>query len=152
MPKKVCIMCHQELNSAATGAVRVKEDVVIRAIRSVKKVFRAAQNNELFVCQNDLEKHQEKRKRFEKEMLIISAIAVIIVILLSGLPALAGRFQLSVFMSSIFIAVLVILFAVVFRYAPAVEGTTGIAAKTTTVVRRVKNKKDKNKKAENGRI
>lgn len=117
---KICIICHKEVTGKA---LKVKDDFIINSIRSIKKLFRVAQNNQLFVCDKDIAVHREKRKKFEKELLVISAIVVIIILLLNGLPLLSGRFQFSMLLSSIFIAILIIVFAILFKYAPAVEET-----------------------------
>ena len=116
---KVCIFCHQVLTSGK--AARVKDDPVINSIRGVKKLFHVSQNNELFVCEKDLQNHAEKRTKFEKDMLLFSGLAVVIFLVLTVLPIFSGRFQVSMFLSSVFIGFLIILFGVILKYAPAVE-------------------------------
>ena len=115
---KVCIVCQQKISGPA---VMVKEDAVINTIRGIKKMFNASNNNRLYVCDKDLPAYREKRKKFEKDMMLIMGMAAVIVILLVGVPLLSGRFQLELFVSSIFIALLVIVFGIVFKYVPAVE-------------------------------
>lgn len=126
---KVCIICHDGVTG---NALKVKDDFIINSIRGIKRLFRIAQNNQLFVCNKDINIHKEKRKKFEKELLVISAIVVIIILLLNGLSLLSGRFQFSMLLSSLFIAMFIILFAIIFKYAPAVEETKDLVSSIDT--------------------
>ena len=128
---KICIICHQVVSQGK--AARVKDDAVIQGIRGLKRLLRIAQNNELYVCEKDLPVHAEKRKKFEKELLIIGGVAIAVLFLLIGLPLLSGRFDISLFVSSIFISFLIVLFGILFKYAPAV----GAVADITPVIKRV---------------
>lgn len=136
---KVCIICHQQVSSG--NAAKVREDVVIRSIRSIKKMLNISQNNELFVCEKDLETHKGKRKKFEKEFSVICAFAVMLVLLLNGLPLLGGRFELGTFISSIVIAALILLFAIVFKYAPAADAASGTVPSGAVVPKDLQEKK-----------
>lgn len=129
---KVCVICHNEVTG---NAVRVKDDFIINSIRSIKKFFRVSQNNQLFVCGKDLNLHREKRKKFERELLIISAIVIIVLLLLNGLPLISGTFQFSMFLSSIVISILIIMFAIIFKYAPAAEETKATISSKTEVLK-----------------
>lgn len=120
---KICIICHNEVK----GGTKVKDDFIINSIRRIKRLFNVAHNNQLFVCEKDFIVHAEKRKKFERELLIVSAIVVIILLLLNGLPLLSGRFQFSMFLSSIFIAILILIFTIIFKYAPATDETKSLA-------------------------
>src|SRR3989338_54104 len=143
---KICVICHKEVTG---NALKVKDDFIINSIRGVKRLFRIAQNNKLFVCDKDINVHKEKRKKFEKELLIISAIVVIIILLLNGLPLLSGRLQFSMLLSSLFIAILIILFAIVFKYAPAVEETKDLISSrvnTSKVIGGIKGQEEKHKR------
>ncbi len=49
---KVCISCQADVEGKP--AAPVKDDRIIRGIRTIKQKFGWAQNNQLFVCQNCL--------------------------------------------------------------------------------------------------
>ena len=123
---KVCIICHEVVTSGT--AAKVVDDSVIKAIRGIKRLFGISQNNELYVCTRDMEKYREKRKKFEKEFMLMGAVALVIILLLSGVPLLSGRFQISLFISSLFIAILLFLFAVLFKYVPQIGQTVDFGA------------------------
>jgi len=116
---KVCVDCQQEV--VGKKAVRVKEDRTIRMLRSIKRLLRISKENELYVCEADLEKHLERRKSFEKTMLIFAAIAAFIVVLLLVTILFSGRFEILTIISAILIGVFLFLFSVIFKYVPAVE-------------------------------
>ncbi|MFZ5500640.1 MAG: hypothetical protein ACOY58_01830, partial [Candidatus Micrarchaeota archaeon] len=70
---KICVSCENDV--AGKEAYPVKEDRIIRAIRSIKKALKIAQMNELYVCKDCLEAHGKKRKSFEKTMLFAAILA-----------------------------------------------------------------------------
>jgi len=116
---RICIVCQKGVEGKS--AVAVKEDAVIRAIRGVKQAFRIAANNELYVCEEDIPKHREKRREFERSLLFFGVLAAVVVILLVALVLLSGRFDAAALLSALVIGVLILLFAIVFKYAPAME-------------------------------
>ncbi len=99
MNMKVCVSCQQDVS--AKKAMPVKEDRIIKGIRAAKKLLRIAQMNELFVCEECMQKHLERRRSFEKTVLF----------------------------ASVFAGALFILALPVFKYAPAVEGVSANAFK-----------------------
>lgn len=126
---KVCIVCQKEVDGKK--AVKVREDRIIKAIRRLKSIFRIAAGNDLYVCEEDLQKHLERRKSFEKSMLFFGILSVFVVMLLLFLVVMSGRFNLLVILSSFAIGAFILLFALVFKYAPGVENnvTSLVSAK-----------------------
>jgi len=118
---KICVSC--ETNVEGKKAYKVKDDRIIRAVRSIKNALHMAKNNELYVCENCLPKHREKRKSFEKSVLFGTVIAVVILVVLLGMLLLSGRFDIWAIISTFIISGFVLALPL-FRYAPAVEGDT----------------------------
>ncbi len=115
---RVCIICEKEPQG---NAARVREDPIISTIRSVKGFFHMARNNELYVCENCLPKHREKRKAFERSMVLWVAIGVIVFIAMNALQVISGVFNLFTFVSSVFLALVFAAFGLL-NYSPAVDG------------------------------
>ena len=82
---KVCISCQKDMEGKR--AVPVKEDRIIRVIRTIKKTLGIAQMNELFVCEIDLEEHVQRRKSFEKDSRLATG-----ALFKQGTTRLVGRF------------------------------------------------------------
>jgi len=120
MDMKICIFCEKDVEGKE--AVRVREDQVIRAIRSVKKALRIAQMNELYVCRDDVRKHMERRRSFERAMLFAAILAGIVMLLFIFTLILSGRFDLGSFLLVLVIAAFILVFPLPFKYAPALEG------------------------------
>ncbi len=118
---KVCIICHKDVSGKK--AIRVKEDNVIKSIRSIKRVLNIAKNNELYVCEEDMGEHSKRRKSFEKSMLFFGVIAGLVVIVFGGLLLLSGNFDLGSLVSLLLLGALLLLFSVIFKFVPAVEST-----------------------------
>lgn len=118
---KVCVDCQQDV--AGKRAIKVREDRVIRLIRSVKRLLKISKENELYICENCFAKHEERRKSFEKTMLVFAVVAALIIILMVFTIILSGRIELWAIASGVLIIVLLALFSVIFKYVPAVEGT-----------------------------
>lgn len=116
---KVCIACQTDVEGKK--AVRIKEDRIIRAIRTIKRSLGIAQMNELYVCEEDMKKHTERRRSFEKSMLFASVFAAIIVVLVLVALLLSGRFDPWAIVSAFIIGGFVLVLPL-FRYAPALEG------------------------------
>jgi energy-converting hydrogenase Eha subunit A len=116
---KICISC--ETNVEGKKAYKVKEDRIIGTVRRIKKAIGLAKNNELYVCENCLQKHMEKRKSFEKSVLFGTVIAVVILVVLLGMLLLSGRFDIWAIVSTFIISGFVLALPL-FKYAPALEG------------------------------
>jgi len=116
---KVCIEC--EKNVEGMKAVRIKEDNIIIAIRKIKRALGAAKENELYVCEEHLKKHIERRQSFQKALILFGVAAVLIFVL--GLISMffSGNFNIVGFIAAVIISIFLILFAIVFKYTPDVE-------------------------------
>ena len=119
---KVCVDCQKEV--VGKKAVKVKEDRTIRMLRKIKKFLKIAKGNQLYVCEDCMKDHLDKRKSFEKTMLIFSAIAALIIVILLFTIILSGRFEIWTAVSALLIGLFLFLFSVIFKYVPAVEGIT----------------------------
>jgi len=115
MPRK-CIVCEKDMSGKKS--YKVKEDRIIDTIRGFKQFFGIAQNNELCVCEDDLDKHLEKRRSFEKSMIFIGVLSAAVVILLVGAIVLSGRIDIFAIVSAFLIGGFIILFFLLFKYAP----------------------------------
>jgi len=118
---KVCIECQQEV--VGKRAVRVKEDRIIGVLRWLKRKLGIAKENELYVCEDHLKRHLEKRKDFEKSMVIFAILTSILLLILLVSIAISGRIELWAIVSTIALIVLLVFFSLVFRYVPNVEST-----------------------------
>jgi hypothetical protein len=115
---KVCISC--ETDVTGKKAYPIKEDRIIRAVRTVKKALGIAKMNDLYVCENCLEKHKGRRQSFEKSMLFATVLGGIIIIVMLGMMLLSGKLDIWAAVSSIVIGGFVMVLPF-FRYAPAVQ-------------------------------
>ncbi|MHA2067589.1 MAG: hypothetical protein ACXABY_24760 [Candidatus Thorarchaeota archaeon] len=120
---KVCVSCQSDVEGKK--ALRVKEDRIIRSIRTVKRFFNIAQLNELYVCEDDIKKHMERRRSFEKSLLFASVFAGIIFVLVVAVLIMSGNFDMWAFVSA-FIVGGFLLVLPIFKYAPALEGKDAV--------------------------
>jgi hypothetical protein len=116
---KICIVCQKDMEGKPT--VPVRDDAIIRSIRKVKQSLNMAQNNELCVCEDDVPAHEKRRKEFERSLVLFGVLAAMVVILLVATLLLSGRFDIVAFLSAVLIGVFILLFAIVFKYAPALD-------------------------------
>lgn len=117
---RVCIVCEKDIEGKR--AVPVKEDRIIRLVRTAKRLVGVAKMNELYVCEADLPKHSERRKGFEKSMLFASVLAALLLVLVLGMIVLSGNFDAWSLVSAFVIAGFVLVLPL-FKYTPAVEAT-----------------------------
>lgn len=73
--KSVCIICKQE-----KGGSPVIDDPYIIAVRTLKTRLGIAAGNRLVVCDADIPKYREKRKRFEKYLMWYGFLAFILLV------------------------------------------------------------------------
>ena len=121
---RVCISCQKDVSGKS--AYPIKEDRIIRVIRAAKKALGIAQMNELYVCQDCLAKHGERRKSFEKSMLFASVFAGLVLVVLLAAIVLSARFDAWAVVSAFIVAGFILVLPV-FKYAPAVEAPPGAA-------------------------
>ena len=119
---KICIEC--EKNVEGMKAVKIKEDNVIAAIRKIKRVLGAAKENDLYVCEEHLKKHLERRKSFQKSLILFGIAAVLIFVLGIISMVISGNFNIVGFIAAVVISIFLILFAILFKYTPDVESAS----------------------------
>ena len=108
-------MCKKDLG--VKKATPIREDFIIKSIRKVKQTVNLATNNELYVCDDDMEEHKKKRKSFERSMIFFGVLAAAVVILL----LLSGRLDIFAIISAFVIGAFILLFSIVFKYAPNID-------------------------------
>jgi len=120
MGKSICIVCEKEKKG-----VPIKIDRVIRLIRSVKRKFNVAQDNDLYVCKECWPKYKDKRKKFERSIMVWGAVAAIISILLIGTSLFnLGFTDLFLLAKNIFLSLIVFvvfIFMIGLGYVPGTE-------------------------------
>jgi hypothetical protein len=126
---KMCIVCQTSVEG--TKASPVKEDRIIKIIRAIKKQFGLAQMNELYVCVKDLPKQAERRKSFEKSMMIGTVLAGLIGVVLLFSILSSGKIDIWPIVSAVVLAGAVMALPVL-RYAPAVSEPLQVDVKKTT--------------------
>lgn len=115
---KICILCEKEVDP--NSSFKVKDDPIIQFLRSVKSKLNIVKNNELYVCSSDLDKYNKKRKSFEKNLIICSAIAAIVFLLFLVVTVLSFKLDLLALLS-VFVIIVFILALPILVYAPAIE-------------------------------
>ncbi len=118
MLMKVCIVC--STNVEGKKASKVRDDRILKSIRSIKSLLKVAKMNELYVCENDLPKHAERRKKFERNLLIAMILSVLLFILFIYSAFAASRLDLWAAVSAVIISLFILAFPIL-TYAPAVE-------------------------------
>ncbi|MEK6978973.1 MAG: hypothetical protein AABW86_02025 [Candidatus Micrarchaeota archaeon] len=113
-----CAICN---GTNGVKGIRVKNDFVVGAARRIKKLLNKPLNNNVFLCGEHMKDQMEKRKKFEKAAMIAGIVTMFVVLVLVALPVFLGRFDFrNIIVSIIFIAIIV-LFTLIFRYAPSIE-------------------------------
>jgi len=114
---RVCWLCEKEVS----GGTPLRNDVVIRFIREWKRKFGILKGNELVVCPEHLAKYAEKRKKFERNLVLYATAAVLIAVGLPALPLLLGApFQATTICFSFLLAAMVLALSIL-NYVPALE-------------------------------
>lgn len=119
MGDKVCIICEKPVSGLK--AVKVKEDAILGFIRSVKRATKTAQENELYVCEADLPKYNQRRNEFQKSIIIATILAALVVVAVAIGAIMSGTINVVAIVAAIFIAGIIFLFSVIIKYVPAVE-------------------------------
>jgi len=118
---KVCIICSQEVKQGRM----VADDAVIRFLRWAKQSLHIAKNNELVVCESDLEAHKKKRQAYERNLAVYMVIAGIVLVLLVFLPIFTTGFSLYAMAVGVLFAALLVLMPVITSHTPALAGAPG---------------------------
>ena len=100
MGRRVCIICQGERNGS-----RVRDDVFIRSVRSIKRMLGISTNNVLVVCNVCLPEHKRRRSAFEKKLLQYGAfggfMGLIVLVLSRTLQGLVLAVLMAVFVASL---------------------------------------------------
>lgn len=102
---KMCIICG---NESPEGHV-IENTSTIEFIRKIKKRLNLASNNELVVCEADLETHAKKRKSFEQKLMLHIAGGSLLLVISIALPLMSSR---PIEFVSVFMILLLALFLV----------------------------------------
>jgi len=115
---KVCIICSQEVPRGHA----VADDSVIRFIRWAKRSLNIAKNNELVVCEKDLDAHMKKRQGYERNLALYMVIAGIVLVLLVFLPIFTTGFSAYAVLAGLLFAALLVGMPVITSHTPALVG------------------------------
>ena len=138
---KVCIICGNETK----GGRHVADDAVIRFLRWAKRSLHIAKNNELMVCDADMEAYMKKRQGYERNLAIYMVIAGIVLVLLVFLPIFTTGFSAyAVLMGLLFAAILIIL-PVLTSHTPALEEGAATQQPAAADTKKAAGKKGKKK-------
>jgi uncharacterized membrane protein len=146
---KACIYCQKSVEGKR--AVKVREDAIIKTLRNLKRSLNMAKENELYVCEEDFKKHQERRKSFQTSLIIFSIAAVLVLLLAIVSMVISGNINLLGLVSAIIIGLFLVIFAVVFRYAPEVESQEMVLVGVSPAAAPIAKPKEEQPKAAAGR-
>ncbi|MCX6775790.1 MAG: hypothetical protein NT130_03015 [Candidatus Micrarchaeota archaeon] len=115
MKKSICIVCKGEKKGE-----RVEDDIYIETMRKIKNRLHIAANNTLVVCNDCMQKAEEKRRRFERTLMTWGILATLIFVML----ILISHSLMSLFLAiivSIIVALVFMSIAFLSSYFPKVE-------------------------------
>ncbi|VVB73665.1 Uncharacterised protein [uncultured archaeon] len=115
---KVCIIHQKE-----SDGIPVKDDIVLRAIRGVKKAFRASTGNQLVVCKAHVEEAKKRRAKFEKSLLTSALIGALFGTVMLVVSILSQRSIFDILRGILLLVFLVVVMAALslYQYFPALE-------------------------------
>ncbi|MFA6327951.1 MAG: hypothetical protein WCY41_00730 [Candidatus Micrarchaeia archaeon] len=139
---KVCIICSQEV---AQGRA-VADDFVIRSIRRAKQSLHIAKNNELVVCEKDMEAYKKKRQGYERNLAVYMVLAGIVLVLLVFLPVFTTGFSAYAVLVGVLFSALLVLLPVITSHTPALAQKPGEQKKAAPAKKAAGKKKGKAKR------
>ena len=108
---------------------KVKDsDIVITLIRGVKERLGIVKNNRLYICKEHIDFYRKKRKSYERIVLLVMGLLLLLLFLGVLLPILWGTFSFLSFISYLMISI-VMLVLLAFLHVPAVEEKLTIVKK-----------------------
>jgi hypothetical protein len=117
----VCIIGHERVQGKA---YRVRDDRVLGLMKAAKqRLGMKLKNNRLFVCEKHREEYMRKRKGFERNVLVLSALAAVFFVIIFVVNFSSG--DVADILRALLLGVLLILVVpifLIFTYVPAVEG------------------------------
>ncbi len=101
---------------------RIKDDPILNAIKDLKRMLGTYKGNLLYVSEEGKARFVERRKRFERYMLVAVLFAVLIYTIGVLLPLVSGDFgkALNMFIPSTVLTI-VVFFFVLLTYVPSIE-------------------------------
>jgi len=115
MKKSICIVCKGEKKGN-----RVEDDMYIETMRKIKNRLHIATNNTLVVCNDCMQKAEEKRRRFERTLMIWGILATLFFVMLILISHNLMSLLLAVIVS-IIVALVFMSIAFLTSYFPKVE-------------------------------
>jgi Flp pilus assembly protein TadB len=116
----VCIIGHETVRGKAS---RVKDDRVLNLMKAAKqKLGMKLKNNRLFVCEKHKEEYMKKRKGFERNVLLLSALAAVFFVIIFVVNLSSG--DVADILRALLLGVLLVLMVpifLIFTYVPAIE-------------------------------
>ncbi len=123
---KVCIV-HQK----PSDGIPVKDDWVLKTIRTIKRALRISTGNQLVVCSSHLEEARKRRLRFERSLLTSAGIGAVLGVILLLVSIFSNRSILNILQSLVLLVFLVVVMSAfsLYQYFPAFEEKRGSPAK-----------------------
>jgi len=115
----ICIIGHEVVSKG----YRVKEDKVLNLMKSLKrKLGMRLRNNRLYVCEHHKEEYSKKRKSFERNVMMLAAMAAILFVVILIVNVMSG--DIMAIGRSILLGLLIFLIVPIFLffiYVPAID-------------------------------
>jgi len=115
----ICIIGHEKIERG----YRVKEDKVLGIMKTLKqKLGMKLRNNRLYVCEHHKEEYSKKRKSFERNIMMLAAMAAILFVVILAFNIMSG--DLMAIARSILLGLMVFLIVPIFLffiYVPAID-------------------------------
>ncbi len=115
---RVCWICEKEVPEGT----EIKVDTVIRFIREMKRKLGILKGNDLVVCPAHLAAYAEKRKKFERNLVLYATGAVLLAVGIPIFPLLMGASFNPVVICFSFVLAAAVLGLSMLNYVPALEG------------------------------
>jgi hypothetical protein len=115
----ICIIGHETIERG----YKVKDDKVLGLMRTAKQKLRMKlKNNRLYVCEHHKEEYSKKRKGFERNVMMLAAMAAILFVVILIVNVMSG--DIWNIIRSILLGLLIFLMVPIFLffiYVPAIE-------------------------------
>ena len=115
----ICIIGHEVIERG----YKVKDDRVLGLMRTIKQKLRMKlKNNRLYVCEHHKEEYSKKRKGFERNLMMLAAMAAILFVVIFIVNIMSG--DIWNIIRSILLGILIFLMVPIFLffiYVPAID-------------------------------
>ena len=115
---KVCII-HQK----PSDGVPVRDDIILKAIRRLKRAFNVSTGNQLVVCSAHLDEARKKRSKFERSLMTSAGIGALFGIIMLAVAVLSQKSIFDIVRALVLLVFLVVVMAALslYQYFPALE-------------------------------